>query len=125
VIHLAGPAITIDEHRRQRCSWCGTIIEDVDLSRVSMPICDKPIFGRTCEREMGHPLDCGLRQPGDFTLAGWPFEALVDIDGTFPRITSLVEPEMHEDGTVKIPDGSCMSLPFDLTGRHDEREAHR
>lgn len=70
---------------------------------------------------------CGvlIRRPldayGSFVLAGWPFEALIDIDGTFPRVTSVVEPELHEDGTVKIPEGSCMSLPFELTGRTDDQ----
>ena len=136
MIHLAGPAITCGSHRRQRCSWCGTIIEDVDLANISMPICGNKYYSKAeafiksvvgaagisekCGRSMGHSGECGERQEGDFTLAGWAFEALIDIDGTFPRVTSVVEPELHEDGTVKIPEGSCMSLPVELTGERNE-----
>ena len=129
VIHLCGPAITCGSHRRQRCSWCGTIIEDVDLSHIGIPLCAKPYWTDEngtyvcavgdptgeCGRNMGHGGGCGPQQPGDFTLAGWAFEAMVDIDGTFPKVTTVVEPELHEDGTVKIPEGSCMSLPVEVT----------
>ena len=132
MIHLAGPAITCGTHRRQRCSWCGTIIEDIDLANVGIPICGKSYYSKAeafmkhigagglpeeCERSMGHGGECGQRQEGDFTCPEWAFEALIDIDGTFPRVMSTVEPEIHEDGTVKIPEGSCMSLPVELTGR--------
>ncbi len=34
--HIAGPAITISGYRRQRCSWCGTVIDEVDLTRVAV-----------------------------------------------------------------------------------------
>ncbi|MDE2106996.1 MAG: hypothetical protein KGL39_57850 [Patescibacteria group bacterium] len=112
MIHIAGPAITCSSHRRQRCSWCGTIIEDVDLSMIAMPICGG---GKTCHRHAGHDGEHGERQEGDFALAVWPFEALLDIEGDNPKMTSLVKPELHEDGTVKIPSGSCMSLPPEVT----------
>ena len=130
MIHIAGPAITCGSHRRQRCSWCGTIVEDVDLANIAMPICGKTYYSKAeaflkhigaagiseeCGRSMGHGGDCGPRQDGDFTLAGWPFEALIDIDGENPRVMSVVEPDLHEDGSVKIPEGSCMSLPVEVT----------
>jgi hypothetical protein len=36
VIHIAGLPVTIDGHHiRQRCAWCGALLEDQDLRRTA------------------------------------------------------------------------------------------
>lgn len=37
IIHIAGPEIQIGTQLRQRCSWCGAVLIDVNLSRVAVP----------------------------------------------------------------------------------------
>lgn len=39
VTHVAGLPVTMHGiHVRQRCAWCGAIIEDQDLTRMAAPI---------------------------------------------------------------------------------------
>jgi hypothetical protein len=37
VVHLAGLVIQVDNHMRQRCSWCGAVLCDYALDRVMVP----------------------------------------------------------------------------------------
>lgn len=39
-IHIAGLPVLIGSHHRQRCAWCGAVIDDVDLRNVSMLLND-------------------------------------------------------------------------------------
>lgn len=68
IIHIAGPAVTVDERQRQRCSWCGAVLSDYDLSRVMVPV----------------------GQPGP--PATWPAGELVARDGNASWVVD------HEDG---------------------------
>lgn len=38
--HVAGPAMQIGPHLRQRCMWCGAVLIDQDLTMVAVPIED-------------------------------------------------------------------------------------
>jgi hypothetical protein len=37
VVHFAGLVVTISEHLRQRCAWCGVVLVDQDLTAVMVP----------------------------------------------------------------------------------------
>ena len=38
VIHIAGLVINIGGHLRQRCAWCGAVLDDVELVLTAVPI---------------------------------------------------------------------------------------
>jgi hypothetical protein len=96
--HLAGPAITFNTYRRQRCSWCGTCLIDEDLARIMVP-----------EGQ-------GQAGPG-----AWQFEALVRHDGPVWSVVTLA-PDPCEDDTCGMPhphytapEDACMRLPPEIT----------
>jgi hypothetical protein len=91
IIHLAGPAITFQAHVRQRCSWCGYVLIDQDLTRIAVPI-----------EDAGKPFPT------------WGFETFVGVVTTGGFSASRHVPDDPEDRT-KVPAGSCMGLPVDLT----------
>ena len=37
VIHIAGAQVQIGPLLRQRCSWCGAMLCDYDLTRIAVP----------------------------------------------------------------------------------------
>jgi hypothetical protein len=37
VTHIAGAQVEVGSHLRQRCSWCGAILADYDLTRIAVP----------------------------------------------------------------------------------------
>lgn len=37
LVHIAGPDVEVNGRLRQRCAWCGTILLDVDLTRIAVP----------------------------------------------------------------------------------------
>jgi hypothetical protein len=37
VVHIAGLDVQIGTRLRQRCAWCGAVLEDVDLANVMVP----------------------------------------------------------------------------------------
>lgn len=38
VVHIAGLVINLGGHLRQRCAWCGAVLDDVDLVFTAVPI---------------------------------------------------------------------------------------
>lgn len=36
IVHIVGPVTDIGPRRRQRCTWCGTILLDYDLTRIAL-----------------------------------------------------------------------------------------
>lgn len=42
IIHIAGPAITIDNQQRQRCAWCGAVLLEYDLYNIAVPVGQDP-----------------------------------------------------------------------------------
>lgn len=92
LVHIAGPVITVGTLSRQRCAWCGAVIDERDMARTAVAI--QP--GESEE----HAVE-GLRR------SHW--EGLVLVDGGFKM--SVEDPA---DG--KVPPGSCMALDDDVTG---------
>jgi hypothetical protein len=37
VIHIAGMQVQVGQLLRQRCSWCGAVLADYDLTRIAVP----------------------------------------------------------------------------------------
>lgn len=88
IIHVAGPVITVGTLRRQRCTWCGALVEEHDLAMVSRPV------------EAGEDPDVPW-EPAVWT-------GLVAVDGHV--FWAVADPE---DG--KIPPTSCMALEDAVT----------
>lgn len=43
VVHIAGEVITVSgRHMRQRCSWCGAVLIDYDLTMIAVPVGQDP-----------------------------------------------------------------------------------
>ena len=91
IIHIAGPVITFGSVARQRCSWCGALIQERD---VAMMAC---VESERAPERQGKPLD--------FEEIGW-WHGLVAIDGTNPVMLYAVDDP--PDG--KAPERSCMML---------------
>ena len=36
-VHIAGLDVTVSDHLRQRCAWCGILLVDQDLTAVAVP----------------------------------------------------------------------------------------
>lgn len=64
VIHIAGLDVAVGTRLRQRCAWCGAVLEDVDLARVAMAVSDTPDDGHV-----------------DHTYPVWPVGGLVEVWG--------------------------------------------
>lgn len=86
IVHLAGPQIEYDGVQRQRCCWCGAVIEEKPLERMAVAI--QP--GESAE----HAAE-GLRR------ARW--EGWVAIDGGMRWA-------VDEPADAKAPERSCMRL---------------
>lgn len=102
LVHLAGAAIRVGSVIRQRCAWCGALIEEMDVALVAVP--------------EGDPAPWELTEDG----------------GPLPRWVGLVAIEEHGDGQMfgvvakwkvdrvedddSIPPDSCMALPAEVTG---------
>lgn len=104
---------------RQRCSWCGAVLLDYDLSRTAVAL-DKCPLCFDLRKSMPEGLgvrDCPQeRCRGDGYLdsehpepATWPVGSLVLVDG---GMSTTLE---HEDG-AQLPPNACGQLPHDITG---------
>ena len=103
IVHLAGPQITFDGVARQRCAWCGALIEERDLSNMAVAT-DSTASPEVQQEEANR-----------VALGAW--EGFVAVEGTFPvRKSAVDEPE---DG--KAPERSCMRLLPALKGDSDAR----
>lgn len=98
VIHVAAQTLRAGTVRRQRCSWCGALIGEVDLARIARPL------------EPGEDPD----HPEPWEPAEWSPGSLVSISGVWPVVLRAVEPILR-DGEPQIPEGSCMDLDLAVT----------
>lgn len=89
MIHIAGEPVTVGTQLRQRCSWCGAVLIDVDLANVGMMVAGP--------------------EPVDREYPTWPAGGLVGVDG---GVRWSVD---HENGAV-LPPEVCAQLPHDVTG---------
>lgn len=96
IVHIAGVTITVHgTHQRQRCSWCGAILQDYDLTRVMV---QTPPDGSEPD---GPP--------------SWQVGAQVAHDGA----AWWVE---NDEDTEKLAEASCARLPPEMTLRDEEWE---
>jgi hypothetical protein len=95
IIHIAGPAITYGAMQRQRCAWCGALIDERDFERMAVQV-DASASEEVQREEARRALE--LR-----------WEGLVAVDGG--ARWALPDPE---DG--RAPDRSCMRLLPDEPG---------
>ena len=91
IIHFPAMMMQFGSVCRQRCAWCGALIQESDLANIGMLETD-----RKPERR-GKPIEAT-------ELCWW--SDLVAVTGTNPVIRSAVEPP--PDG--KAPERSCMML---------------
>lgn len=86
IIHIAGPVITFNRTARQRCAWCGALIQEYDLANIGVLESDRPAERR------GKPVELD-------DVAWW--EGLVAIDG-------IARWQVHDPADGKAPERSCM-----------------
>jgi len=82
IVHIAGLDVRVGPHLRQRCAWCGAIIEDVDLSTIQVQVV-----------------------PGEETPSypTWQVGALIGRSGGATYVIA------HNDGD-QLPPNSCASV---------------
>jgi hypothetical protein len=103
--HIAGMAVQVGSHLRQRCSWCGEVLEDLDLSRVGV------VVQHDDSMPQGSTNGSSPHQPLSLTGA-WEMGVLVAV---MAQASWVVD---HEDG-APLPPESCFqreiaaSLPSD------------
>lgn len=94
IVHLAGPVITFGTVQRQRCAWCGALIDERDHSRMATPV--DPTASEEVQRE-------------EATRAiELKWQGFVAVDGHVRW--AVPEPD---DG--KAPEHSCMRLDEAVT----------
>jgi hypothetical protein len=86
IIHFAGPTLRIGSVVRQRCLWCGALIEELDLDRIA--VADDP-----------------AADGGGLFTARW--RGLVGVDGA-----ARFAVDDPPDG--KVPDRACSEVLPDL-----------
>ena len=93
IVHIAGHAIQVGPHVRQRCSWCGAVLVDEDETRIAVAITDEDP-------------DPEVRIPT------WPTGELIEITGLGgTSMTTVLE---HADGDP-VPDHCCAKLSPEVT----------
>jgi hypothetical protein len=88
IIHFAGPICTFGTISRQRCQWCGALIQEYDLERVAIQESSRP------PERQGKPVE-----PSEL---GW-WGGLVSVDGNW---MAAVDEPLDQ----KAPERSCMML---------------
>lgn len=87
VVHIAGLDVQVGPYLRQRCSWCGAVLIDVDLRNVNFQISEDDPNPK---------------------YATWEVGKLVCVD---ENVKYIVE---HEDG-AKLPPQACAMLDPSVT----------
>jgi hypothetical protein len=97
LVHWAGIAARAGSVIRQRCCWCGALIEEIDLERIAVQT--TVIGGPAVEfvDAEGKPKD--------------RWQGLVAISEGFPTVKWAVD----EPADGKIPADSCMALDVAVT----------
>lgn len=126
VLHLVGLHVQVGPLRRQRCSWCGQLLVDDDLSRMAWTLhpctdCDgtgKVDPDKIRSRKSDDCRTCngtGEIDPGP--PGAWPVGAVVEVVGDmddFRAMRVVPEDEWPEStevpGERRLPDGCCALL---------------
>lgn len=94
VAHIAGLQMQFGALVRQRCGWCGTLMVDDDLTKMSVPT--------------GQELGPSFFPAGEWVETHSP-------DGRGGVWVVLDPPEPEPDGTFKAPENSCMKMHPEVT----------
>lgn len=89
LVHLAGPSITYGSVNRQRCAWCGALIDERDFERMAVQV-DATASAEVQQEEANRALEL-------------KWEGFVAIDGNVRWAV-----DTPEDG--RAPERSCMRL---------------
>lgn len=98
LVHIAGPAIRAANVIRQRCAWCGALLEEHDLDRLAVQVEDGQTDAEALEA-------AGLVTAGGDPVSRWEGLVAVARHEHGGAMWALEDPE---DG--KIPEDSCMAL---------------
>jgi hypothetical protein len=91
LVHLAAPSVRVGGVIRQRCAWCGALIDEVDLGRVAWVA------------EDGDP---GFVDGDGNPRSRWSGLVAVEVvEGVVSSRCAVADP-----GDGKVPDDSCMAL---------------
>jgi hypothetical protein len=90
IVHLVGEQITFNERSRQRCLWCGALVDEKDWTRTSIAISPGQTVAEARE-----------------SMCATKWAEFVGVDG---NMRYAVE---HEGD--KVPEGSCMLLDPEVT----------
>lgn len=92
VVHIVGLGVQVGMVRRQRCSWCGALLQEDDFSRMAWTL---------------NPDGTDPGPPGC-----WPVGELVAVDGPVTRVVPRDEwPDSATDPDEKrLPDRCCAML---------------
>lgn len=90
MIHIAGLEVAVGSRLRQRCAWCGAVLEDVDLAHVAVAVADN-----------GHV---------DHTWPTWPVGGLVEVWGAGGIRNTVI---LGDD--EKLPPNACAQLDDAVT----------
>ena len=82
MIHIAGQPVQVGSVCRQRCSWCGAVLQEVDLKNVAV-----------------HPPP----KPGEKLVFEFEVGRLIKVEGTNPTSYHVLP---HNDGD-QMPAGFC------------------
>lgn len=102
LVHLAAPPVRAGDVIRQRCAWCGALIDELDLARTAIQLAP----GETDEDARRRLVD----DQGN-PARGW--DGLVAVDVCEGVVTAKWSVDDPVDG--KIPADSCMNLDAGVT----------
>ncbi len=102
LVHVVGPAEVWEGRlRRQRCTWCGALLDEVDLARTAVMIPE----GKTEDQ---------ARADGDLELPIWPVGGFLRVDGPV-RVVVDAEQSDVDPNAWKVPADCCMRLDPEVT----------
>lgn len=102
LVHLAAPAIRARNVIRQRCAWCGALLDEVDLDRTAVQIVEGEEPLRFVDEE-GIP------------TRGWHGLVAVEQHGEHDAIGTVMKWAVDDPADGMVPDDSCMALPVEAT----------
>jgi hypothetical protein len=99
LVHLAGPSIRVGPVVRQRCAWCGAVIDEWNLDRLAWP----------------EGMDPGIVDADGNPQARWEGLVAVESHGERAILGTVAKWKVEDPDDGGIPPDSCMELPAEAT----------
>lgn len=99
LIHFAAAVLRFGTVIRQRCSWCGALIDEVDVANVAMP---------TAQLAPGETVESHFVYKDGTPKQRW--SGLVWVSEGFPTVKWALD-----DSGDEAPGQSCMCLDLEVT----------